>query len=252
MKEISTETLGTMQSGVSPQTEQRYRTDFHYNREIPENLRSLVEITWNYYWSWNAGGADLFRELAPSLWEKCEQNPRLLLKRIGQFRLWQKALDAEYVSKVDRFAEKLRNYLSEEPQNSGRVTTENPAAYFCAEYGVHNSLPNYSGGLGILAGDHLKSASDLNIPLVAVGLLYRYGYFRQKIRHDGWQEERYADVFESELALQPVLDENGERIHISVEIRGREVFAQGWLAQIGRIKLYLLDTNLPQNTRSTV
>jgi glycogen phosphorylase len=248
MKEFSSETLETMQAGVSLQTEQSYKTDFYFNREIPENLKNLEEITWNFYWSWETEGAEIFRELGPTRWEKYEQNPRLMLKNTSQFRLWQKSTDQDYVEKVNRFAEKLRNYLSAEPQNSGRVTKENPAAYFCAEYGVHNSLPNYSGGLGILAGDHLKSASDLNIPLVAVGLLYRYGYFRQKIAHDGWQEERYLDVFQSELALTPVLDEAGERVLISVNIRGREVFAQGWLAQIGRIKLYLLDTNLPQNS----
>ncbi|MEP6900617.1 MAG: alpha-glucan family phosphorylase [Actinomycetota bacterium] len=237
-----------MQSAVSSQTEQSLKTDFFYKRELPENLKSLETIAWNYYWSWETPGAEIFRELEPSLWEKCEQNPRLLLKKIKQLRLWQKSTDLDYVEKVKRFSDNLENYLSCEPKNSGRVTKENPVAYFCAEYGVHNSLPNYSGGLGILAGDHLKSASDLNIPLVAVGLLYRYGYFRQKIAHDGWQEERYLDVFDSELALKPVLDENGERILVSVHIRGREVFAQGWLAQIGRIKLYLLDTNLSQNS----
>jgi starch phosphorylase len=113
---------------------------------------------------------------------------------------------------------------------------------------VHSSLPIYSGGLGILAGDHLKSASDLNLPLVAVGLLYRYGYFRQKIAHDGWQEERYHDIFSSEIALKPVLDENGNRILVSVHIRGHEVFAQVWLAKVGRVSLYFLDTNLPVNS----
>ncbi|HVE57410.1 MAG TPA: alpha-glucan family phosphorylase [Pyrinomonadaceae bacterium] len=248
MKEFSTETLEKMQSAVSLQTEQSYKNDFYYKRDLPDNLKPLETIAWNYYWSWETGGAEIFRELDPSLWEKCEQNPRLLLKQIKQFRLWQKSTDLEYVEKVKRFAEKLENYLREEPKDSGRVTRENPAAYFCAEYGVHNSLPNYSGGLGILAGDHLKSASDLNVPLVAIGLLYRYGYFRQKIAHDGWQEERYLDVFDTELAVKPVLDETGERILVSVHIRGREVFAQAWLAAVGRIKLYLLDTNLPQNS----
>ncbi len=248
MKELSTETLEIMQSAVSLQTEQSLKSDFFYKRELPENLKSLETIAWNYYWSWERSGAEIFRELEPSLWEQCEQNPRLLLKKVKQIRLWQKSTDLEYVEKVKLFAEKLENYLSAEPTDSGRVTIDNPVAYFCAEYGVHNSLPNYSGGLGILAGDHLKSASDLNIPLVAVGLLYRYGYFRQKIAHDGWQEERYLDVFDSELALKPVLNENSERVLVSIFIRGREVFLQGWLAQIGRIKLYLLDTNLPQNS----
>jgi len=248
MKEFSSETLEMMQSAVSLQTEQSYKNDFYYKREMPDNLKPLETIAWNFYWSWETGGAEIFRELEPSLWEKCEQNPRLLLKKIKQFRLWQKSTDLEYVEKVKRFAENLENYLREEPTNSGRVTRENPAAYFCAEYGVHNSLPNYSGGLGILAGDHLKSASDLNVPLIAIGLLYRYGYFRQKIAHDGWQEERYLDVFETELAVKPVLDDAGERIFVSVHIRGREVFAQAWLAEVGRIKLYLLDTNLERNS----
>jgi len=247
MKEIFNDTLDMMQTALSLQSEQSFRTDFYLTREIPENLRLLEEITWNYFWSWNTEGAEIFRELDPTLWEKCEQNPRLLLKKVDQLRLWQLSLDSEYIEKIEKYAAKLRDYLNDEPVDSGRVTRENPAAYFCAEYGVHNSLPNYSGGLGILAGDHLKSASDLNVPLVAIGLLYRYGYFRQKIAHDGWQEERYADVFQSELALKPVLDDAGRRVTVSVFIRGREVFVQGWLAEVGRIKLYLLDTNLPQN-----
>ena len=247
MKEYSSETLEMMQSAVSSQTEQSFKSDFYYKRELPENLKPLEAIAWNYFWSWNTESTEIFRELEPSLWENCEQNPRLLLKKIKALRLWQKSTESDYVEKINKFADKLQNYLSQEPISSGRASKENPIAYFCAEYGVHNSLPNYSGGLGILAGDHLKSASDLNVPLVAVGLLYRYGYFRQKIAHNGWQEERYLDVFDSELALKPVLDEAGERIFISVHIRGREVFAQGWLAQVGRIKLYLLDTNLPQN-----
>jgi starch phosphorylase len=109
---------------------------------------------------------------------------------------------------------------------------------------VHNSLPIYSGGLGILAGDHLKSASDMNVPLVAVGLMYRFGYFRQKISHDGWQEERYLDSFENELALKPVTDANGERVFVMIHMRGREVFAQAWLAQIGESRfIYLIRTS---------
>ncbi|MBS1792595.1 MAG: alpha-glucan family phosphorylase [Acidobacteria bacterium] len=235
-----------MQSAVSLQPEQSFRANFDYPKKFPDNLQALETIAWNYYWSW-AGGTDIFRELDPTLWEKCEQNPRLLLKNVEEIRLWQRSLDADYVAKVNRFALKMERYLGQEPQPSGRVTNENPAAYFCAEFGVHNSLPNYSGGLGILAGDHLKSASDLNVPLVAIGLLYRYGYFRQKIAHDGWQEERYYDNFDTELALKPVMGERGERVLISVKIRGRRVFAQGWLAEVGRIKLYLLDTNLPVN-----
>ena len=247
MKEISNEISNKMGQAVSSQTEQSFRRDFYFERGLPENLKFLETLSWNFYWSWNVEGANLFRHLAPTLWEKYEQNPRKTLEKISELRLWQIANDVEYVAKLNAFNDKFEKYVSEPAKTYGKITAENPAAYFCAEYGVHNSLPNYSGGLGILAGDHLKSASDMNVPLVAVGLFYRYGYFRQKIGHDGWQQERYVDNFDSQVAVQPVLDENGERIFVSVDIREREVFAQAWLAKVGRISLYLLDTNLPQN-----
>ncbi|MBK8467021.1 MAG: alpha-glucan family phosphorylase [Chloracidobacterium sp.] len=228
---------------VSPQTETNFRTDFELRRELPEQLKPLAEISSNFFWSWQPEGIALFRDLDPALWGKCEQSPRLLLKKIEGLRLWQKAADTDYVERVQRFSQQFQKYLA---TNDDSRKTE--FAYFCAEYGVHNSLPNYSGGLGILAGDHLKSASDLDLPLKAVGLLYRYGYFRQNIRHDGWQEESYNDVFESELALTPVFELDGSRMTVSVHIRGREVVAQAWLARVGRISLYLLDTNVPQNS----
>lgn len=236
-----------MQQAPALSREENFRENFYRARELPENLSDLENISWNFFWSWNTGGAELFRELDPALWEKCEQNPRLFLRDIGELRLWQKSTDNEYVERIRHFNETQERYLAEQPAPHGRISAEHPAAYFCAEYGVHNSLPNYSGGLGILAGDHLKSSSDLNVPLVAVGLLYRYGYFRQKIAHDGWQEERYSDVFSSELALKPVFDADGGRITVMIHIRGREVQAQAWLARVGRISLYLLDTNIPQN-----
>ena len=248
MKEISTETFTNMQSAAGLQTEQNYRTNFYFNRELPDNLRFLDALSWNFLWSWQPEAVNLLRELDAQLWETCEQNPRVFLKQIGGLQLWQKANDAEYVGRLNEFAIKFEDYLAEKPKEFGYITNENPVAYFCAEYGVHNSLPIYSGGLGILSGDHLKSASDGNVPLVAVGLMYRFGYFRQKISHNGWQEERYVDSLASELALFPVLNENGERILVKIHIRGREVFAQAWLAQIGRISLYLLDTNVEANS----
>ncbi len=250
MKEISSETYTDMQSAVSPQSEQTFKSDFYFNRELPASLQFLDTLSWNFLWSWKPEGARLFRDLDADLWEKCEQNPRLFLKNIKGLRIWQKANDVEYVQKLQNFVSEFETYLAQPPNNFGRITTENPVAYFCAEYGVHNSLPIYSGGLGILSGDHLKSASDLNVPLVAVGLFYRFGYFRQKLAHDGWQEERYHDGFQSELALKPVLDESGERVFIKIQMRGREVFAQAWLAKVGRISLYLLDTNVPHNNET--
>lgn len=240
MTEASTDI--TTQQAVRTQTDSTTRTDFEFSRELPANLAPLDRISQNFYWSWQPEGTALFRDLDPELWDECEQNPRLLLKKVSGLRLWQRSADAGYVERLQRFYDNFQSYVAA----AGKLQ-DSRIAYFCAEYGVHNSLPNYSGGLGILAGDHLKSASDLNVPLMAIGLLYRYGYFRQKIRHDGLQEETYNDVFESELALTPVYDANGERLTVLVHIRGREVFSQAWLARVGRIQLYLLDTNVPQN-----
>jgi starch phosphorylase len=224
-----------------------FRDNFEIQRELPANLKGLDRISLNFAWSWLPGGVDLFRRLDPRLWDECEQNPRLLLKRIDGLHLLQASADAEYLRSLEDFEMLFDQYLAKQFDDQGRVSAEHPVAYFCAEYGVHNSLPNYSGGLGILAGDHLKSASDLGVPLIAVGLLYRYGYFRQSISHDGWQEEKYQDLFQSEMALTPVLDTDGERVKVQIHIRGRAVSAQAWLARVGRVPLYLLDTNVPEN-----
>lgn len=221
-------------------------------REMPDNLQWLARIARNYWWSWTADGAGVFRDLDPNLWEHLEQNPLRLLHDINELRLWQCSNDAHYVSRVENLTNQFDNYLAQTAKtfsgNNGRyIAPEKPVAYFCAEYGVHNSLPLYSGGLGILAGDHLKSASDLQVPLVAVGLFYRFGYFRQKLSSDGYQLEDYRESRPSDLAIEPVFDENGERLTVNLIIRGRVVFAQVWLARIGRIPLYLLDTDVEQN-----
>ena len=247
MEDFVSATTDIMDHGTGMQAEDataEFRSDFLIHRDLPAELTALGPISMNYAWSWLPGVVDLFRVLAPRLWDECEQNPRLLLKRIDELILQQWASDPEYCERLRHFARQFNSYLEPAATADGSPKI----AYFCAEYGVHNSLPNYSGGLGILAGDHLKSASDLDTPLVAIGLLYRYGYFRQRIAHDGWQEEAYYDVFKSELALLPVFDPNGGRLTVSIHIRGREVVCQVWLARIGRIKLYLLDTNVAGNS----
>src|SRR5947209_3005343 len=238
--DIMNQATGLQADGLSDGS---FRSDFFINRDLPAELTALGPISMNYAWSWLPGGVELFRDLAPRLWDEVEQNPRRLLKRLNDLTLRQWSADTEYVERLNVFDAQMRAYLAD----GERLVETAEVAYFCAEYGVHNSLPNYSGGLGILAGDHLKSASDLNVPLVAIGLLYRYGYFRQRIAHNGLQEEVYTDVFQSELALTPVFDADGERVSVSIHIRGREVHCQAWLAQVGRIKLYLLDTNVAEN-----
>jgi glycogen phosphorylase len=200
MREPANQNFLDMHQAAVQQLDQTFRQDFSLKRELPENLQALDKISNNYFWSWDLEGAALFRDLDSQLWEKYEQNPRRLLKEISDLRLWQKACEPGFVERVNRFAEKLENYLAVKPESFGHITPENPIAYFCAEYGIHNSLPIYSGGLGILAGDHLKSASDMNVPLVAVGLMYRFGYFRQKISHDGWQGRAFLSESTSATA----------------------------------------------------
>ena len=221
-------------------------------RELPPTLAPLRELSWNYWWSWAPDGAEVFRDLDPNLWQQWDQNPRLLLTHISDLRLAQVAADPSFADRVQQLYRRFTEYLSDTKPwpklaLAAHITRQNPVAYFCAEFGVHNSLPLYSGGLGILAGDHLKSASDLNLPLVAIGLFYRFGYFRQRLRRDDWQEEEYRENHTDELALRSVDDEQGDPLLIQVVIRGRTVSARVWRADVGRVQLYLLDTNVAEN-----
>ncbi|HEY8223763.1 MAG TPA: alpha-glucan family phosphorylase [Pyrinomonadaceae bacterium] len=220
--------------------------------ELPSSLLPLEQLSWNYWWSWAPDGLSIFRDLDPDTWEECEHNPRQLLAKTSEYRLAQAATDPYYLERVTRISEKFKAYIDHAPDwsaspSASAVTHQHPVAYFCAEYGVHNSLPLYSGGLGILAGDHLKSASDLGLPLIAVGLLYRYGYFRQRLRNDGWQEEHYGETRPTELPIKLVVSKNNTPLKIEVVIRNRRVLAQVWRAAVGRVQLYLLDTNIPDN-----
>jgi len=213
-------------------------------------LLPLEPLIWNYWWSWAPDGATVFRDLDPELWVECEQNPRQLLARVSPYRLAEASSDPVYLERVQRLADRFETYMNAAPDSTATITSEHPVAYFCAEFGVHNSLPLYSGGLGILAGDHLKSASDLRLPLVAVGLLYRYGYFRQRLRNDGWQEEHYGETHPNDLPLTLVKDVDDKPLRIEVLIRDRNVLAQVWRAAVGRVTLYLLDTNIPENVET--
>src|SRR5687767_15653425 len=224
-------------------------------RELPATLKPLEKLAWNYWWSWAPDGPEIFRDLDASVWQQCEQNPRALLAQTSDLRLAQMAADPAFAERLQQMSERFAAYMSETRpwpglRTSGRVSHETPVAYFCAEYGVHSSLPLYSGGLGILAGDHLKSASDLGLPLVAIGLLYRYGYFRQRLRNDGWQEEHYGETFPNELPIHVVTNADGTPLRVEVLIRERKVLAQVWRADVGRVALYLLDTNIAENAET--
>src|ERR1041385_5494483 len=224
------------------------------NPDLPAPLMPLRQLAWNYWWSWSADGASLFRDLDAEIWEECEHNPRQLLAKTSAYRLAQAATDPVYLERIRRIDDLFKTYMAITPcwpqEGAAKITSENPVAYFCAEFGVHNSLPLYSGGLGILAGDHLKSASDLRLPLIAIGLLYRYGYFVQRLRTDGWQEEHYGETFPSELPIQLVRNADNTPLQIEVSIRERNVLAQVWRADVGHVQLYLLDTNIPENVET--
>ncbi|MCA1632932.1 MAG: alpha-glucan family phosphorylase [Acidobacteria bacterium] len=221
-------------------------------RMLPETIEALERISRNYWWSWMPDGTSIFRDLDQEVWNECEHNPRRLLKETSDYNLARMATDPVYVGRVRRLAEDFDAYMSAEArtwaaEHAREISRERPVAYFCAEFGVHHSLPLYSGGLGILAGDHLKSASDLGLPLVAVGLLYHHGYFRQRLRRDGWQEESYNQIDVNDLPMHLVRRADGSPVYLEMEMRGRAVRVQAWRVDVGRVALYLLDTNVEGN-----
>jgi glycogen phosphorylase len=208
-------------------------------RKRREALIPLLEqLAYNLRWSWDPATRDLFQSLAPEPWAKTH-NPIAALKSASNDpdRL------AEHAESILERHGDLEQYLTSQPHLKGVPRI----AYFCAEFAIAESLPIYSGGLGVLAGDHLKAASDLGLPLVAVGLLYRYGYFRQVIDETGYQREAYDRLDTDAVAVQPVVDKRGAPVLVEVPFPGRTVFARVWLAQVGRVPLYLLDTDLAEN-----
>ncbi|MFZ4693709.1 MAG: alpha-glucan family phosphorylase [Verrucomicrobiia bacterium] len=217
---------------------------------LPPRLEPLRELAFNLWFSWEPDATALFRDLDPELWERCYHNPVRLLQRVRQARLLETARDESFLARLDDVRARLAAYLGEKEtchaKNwAGKLL--HPVAYFSAEFGLHESVPNYSGGLGILAGDHCKTASDLGIPFVAVGLLYRHGYFRQRLTREGWQEAIAMDVAFNELPIREVRRPDGTPVVVDVRILGRRVAIKAWEVRVGRIPLFLLDTDLGEN-----
>ncbi len=217
---------------------------------LPNELVALRDLAYNLYWTWDHDIRNLFRRLDRDLWESCGHNPILLLGSIDQKRLELRAKDDGYLSHLQRARAALENYLSQKSwfQRNNPELTSFRIAYFSMEYGITEGLPMYSGGLGVLSADHLKSASDLGIPLIAVGLLYQKGYFHQYLSKDGWQQELYPENDFYNMPLKLECDKDGKPLIVTVECLNRTVQIQIWRAQVGRVPLYLLDTNLPENT----
>ena len=221
------------------------------NPQLPKRINRLTEIANNLWWSWNTEVLKLFKEIDIDLWEKVDKNPVKFLKLISQEKLEQAAINQTILKQYDKIVNDFDGYMNSKntwfakkyPNEKNDVI-----AYFSAEYGLDETVPIYSGGLGILSGDHLKSASDLGVPLVAVGLLYKNGYFHQKIDKYGNQQSIYKDIDLMHLPISPVKDEKGDELKVLLKLPGKNLYLKVWQINVGRVKLYLLDSDIPENT----
>jgi starch phosphorylase len=226
---------------------------FNVNPKLPEPLERLRELAYNLRWAWDHDTIELFRRLDSELWETTGHNPVLLLGTVEQRRLEEAAADESFLAHLDRVYKEFDDYLQGKSTwflRSQRDAQNPLVAYFSAEFGLTECLSIFAGGLGVLAGDHLKSASDLGVPLVGVGLLYQQGYFRQYLNAAGWQQEAYEDNDFHNLPLMLECRPDGTPVTIEIFYPGNKVVAQIWRVRVGRISLYLLDTNTAANTRT--
>ena len=219
---------------------------------LPKELEPLLEITKNFWWCWNQKAVNLLRTIDIDNYDEKDHNPIRILGESSQECFYNMLHDSAAMMNLAEVYDEFKTYMNQETWyaslDDSQKTENEKIAYFSFEYGLHESLPNYSGGLGILSGDHLKSASDLGLPFIAVGLLYRKGYFRQYLNADGWQQEYDIENDFFNLALEKVLDSNGETMKVDVDLPGRKVYAQIWKANVGRIQLYYLDANIEENS----
>ena len=219
---------------------------------LPKELEPLLEITKNFWWCWNQKAVNLLRTIDIDNYDEKDHNPIRILGESSQECFYNMLHDDAAMMNLAEVYDEFKTYMNQETWyaslDDSQKTENEKIAYFSFEYGLHESLPNYSGGLGILSGDYLKSASDLGLPFIAVGLLYRKGYFRQYLNADGWQQEYDIENDFFNLALEKVLDSNGETMKVDVDLPGRKVYAQIWKANVGRIQLYYLDANIEENS----
>ncbi len=224
----------------------------HHETEAVAVPAKLKRLAMNLWWTWHPEVIAIFRDLDPELWREVNHNPILLIQRLGEDGLRERARVGAIEARINEAAHRLETYLRGEdawarPRASKlRVW---PVAYFSFEFGLHESMPTYAGGLGVLAGDHLKSASDLGVPIVGIGLLYTEGYFRQRLDADGLQHEEYIPIDNSELPIEPIYGSDGQRLKVEVPIVDRRPKVQVWRAMVGRSELYLLDSNIPENSK---
>ena len=226
-------------------------TEIPYFLDLPRRLHRLSELAYNVWWAWTPEAQRLFIKIDRDLWEKTYHNPVRFLKEVERAHLNAAIQERFYLDNYENVFEDFDRYLQSQDTWFTRTypdLRDRQIAYFSMEFGLHETLPIYAGGLGVLAGDHLKEASDLGLPLVAVGLLYTRGYFSQRVTEDGWQEKRDFKLDINNIPIIPVEDSEGERITVSVELPGRNLSLQIWQIRVGRIPLYLLDSNVEINS----
>ncbi len=210
-----------------------------------------VALARNLWWSWHPEVINLFRDLDPIRWRQLDHNPIALLREFTPERLEMRAAELVLYSRINYAFRRLKEYLTETPvwgKTHAGVLGSKPVAYFSLEFGVHESLPIYSGGLGVLAGDHIKSASALGVPLVAIGLFYDQGYFKQHLDEKGWQQEEYLNTKVENLPMEPARGKDGKPITVTIDTRTGKLLAKVWLMRVGRVNLYLLDCDVPGNS----
>ncbi|MES0360130.1 MAG: alpha-glucan family phosphorylase [Anaerolineales bacterium] len=232
---------------------EEYRAEIPNNFRLPRRIKRLGELAYNLWWTWNPEAERLFIQIDRDLWERTNHNPIKFLSMVQRASLNSVTQNRYYLEYYDQIFGEFDDYMRAEETWCSRNHPEynhRPIAYFSTEFGLHETLPIYAGGLGILSGDHLKGASDLGLPLVAVGFMYTHGYFSQHITEDGWQEAHYIRLKFSELPILPILSEDGEPLTISVDLPGREVKARIWVIHVGRVLLYLLDSDVEGNSIS--
>ena len=221
------------------------------NFSLPRRIERLGELAYNLWWTWNPDVQRLYKRIDIDLWEETTHNPVQFLRKVERAKLNAVTHDSYFLDFYDRSILAFDQYMEREDtwyqENHGHMDDE-IIAYFSTEFGLHETLPIYAGGLGVLSGDHLKEASDLGLPLVAMGFLYTRGYFTQIISEDGWQEDNYVKLNFDELPVIPLLDEEDKPLTVSVELAGREVLVRIWKIKVGRVSLYLLDTNVEGNS----
>ena len=220
------------------------------NPQLPKRINRLNDIANNLWWSWNTNFLSLLKEIDIDLWEKVGKNPVKFLKQVSQEKLDSACQNQNLLKKYDKFVDDFDDYMKSKNTWFAKKYPENDnnlIAYFSAEYGLDETIPIYSGGLGILSGDHLKSASDLGVPLVAVGLLYKKGYFNQKIDGRGLQETEYNEIDLTELPIVPVKDVDDTDLLVSVDMPLKKLYLKVWQISVGRVNLYLMDSDIEEN-----